>query len=531
MTRMDPAFSRRLAGFLLLVVVVSIGLTGLMVAGSIRHYGWAVGLGLFMAFVLVVGLRVLLLTPLLDLVRRISLAGQDVLAGDEEAARLNALLEEKTRTLQQEIEERKVLEGALKKTKDSLEERVAQRTDDLLRANQHLERDITERDLLEEELRQSQKMEAIGQLAGGIAHDFNNYLTAILGYSNLLLNRLTPGTPDYEDLEQIKLAGERSAALTKQLLAFSRRQVLQFTMLDLNEIVKGMESLLRRLIGEPIRLAFHGDPQLGTVNTDHGQMEQVILNLVVNSRDAMPQGGIITIETQNVELDEIVAGRHTGLTPGSYVMLIVSDTGTGMSGEVKMHLFEPFFTTKPKDKGTGLGLATVFGIIKQSRGHMWVYSEVGRGSTFKICLPRVAKPAAIHKKPDAPQVAGRAKRTETLLLVEDEDPVRHLMERLLKEEGYTVLAAGHGEEALRICADQTLSLHAVITDVVMPGMTGPDLARKIAALRPTVKFLYMSGYTEHAALALGILEGKTAFLQKPFTVEALLQKIREVLDA
>jgi PAS domain S-box-containing protein len=394
--------------------------------------------------------------------------------------------------------------------------------------------DITERKKTEEKLRQTedqfrqvQKMEAIGRLAGGVAHDFNNLLTIILGYSELVLGRLEPADTRRELIVQIKNAGDRAASLTRQLLAFSRQQVLAPKVLDLNVVVTDTEKMLRRLIGEDITLTTVLDPKIGRVKADPGQIEQVIMNLVVNARDAMPEGGRLTIETGNVELDEAYAKLHTEARPGDYVMLAVSDTGCGMDEAVKARIFEPFFTTKEAGKGTGLGLATVYGIVNQSGGSIYVYSEVGRGTTFKIYLPLVDA-----KTPSAPQTApGKIPSgKETLLLVEDEEVVRAMTRQILETCGYRILEAGHGAEAIQTCEQSQGPIHLLVTDVVMPGIGGRQLAETLRSKHPELKVLFLSGYTDDAVVRHGVLEAGTNFLQKPFTPSSLAQKVREVLD-
>jgi nitrogen-specific signal transduction histidine kinase/CheY-like chemotaxis protein len=389
--------------------------------------------------------------------------------------------------------------------------------------------DITPRRQLEEQLRQSQKMEAVGRLAGGIAHDFNNVLTAILGYSQMLLTDLSEGDPRREDVREIEQAANRAATLTRQLLAFSRRQVLQPQVLDLNALVENLDKFLRRLIGEDIDLRVHASPDLWLVSADSGQVEQVIMNLAVNSRDAMPTGGKLTIETGNVVLDAAYAQRHIAVTPGEYVMLAVSDTGTGMDEETQARIFEPFFTTKASGKGTGLGLSTVYGIVKQSGGNIWVYSEVGRGTTIKIYLPResvsVLPPRQV--RPETTDLQG----TETILLVEDEDPVRALAAKILRGLGYQVMEAKLGREAITIADAHDAGIDLLLTDVVMPGYSGADLARKLAESRPALKVLFMSGYTDEAIIHHGVLDANIAYLQKPFTPDVLAAKVREVLSS
>jgi len=386
-----------------------------------------------------------------------------------------------------------------------------------------------ERKRLEEQFRQAQKIESIGQLTGGIAHDFNNLLTVIMGYSELMLNSLPSDAPLRDHVEQIKEAGKRASLLTQQLLAFSRKQVLQPRVLDLNAVLTNLDRMLQRLIGEDINLVTVPAPGLGRVHADPGQIEQVIMNLAVNARDAMPQGGKLTIETANVELDDAYAHEHISVKPGPYVMVAVSDTGCGMDTETKARLFEPFFTTKEPGKGTGLGLSTVYGIVKQSDGNIWVYSEPGRGTTFKIYLPVVegmvetVEPGAVHTK----SVRG----SETILLVEDENSVRRLAHSILRANGYTVLEARQSKEALLLSGQHEGPIHLMVTDIVMPGMSGRDLAERLKPSRPNMQVLFMSGYTDKAIVHHGELDPGTAFLQKPFTPEALARKVREVLDS
>jgi nitrogen-specific signal transduction histidine kinase len=380
----------------------------------------------------------------------------------------------------------------------------------------------------EEQLRQAQKMEAIGRLAGGVAHDFNNLLTIIKGNSELLLNRRDVQEPLRRYVEQIKQGGDRAAELTRQLLAFSRQQVLQAKVLDLNAIVASMRSMLERLLGEDIDLAANLDPNLGHVKADPGQLGQVIMNLVVNTRDAMPQGGKVTIETSNVEIE--APRRHDQIVrPGRYVMLSVSDNGCGMDRETQARIFEPFFTTKEQGKGTGLGLSTVYGIVKQSDGYIFVYSEVGAGTTFKIYLPRVETVAEQTGGEEA--APERLHATETVLLVEDEPGVRRVAREALIACGFTVLEARHGIEALLVAKQHPSPIHLLVTDVVMPQMNGPEVASRLASSRPAMKVLYMSGYTDHAVVHHGVIDPGFAFLQKPFSPEDLVQKVREVLRA
>ncbi len=388
--------------------------------------------------------------------------------------------------------------------------------------------DITEHRALEEQLRQSQRMEAIGQLAGGVAHDFNNLLTAITGYSELSLRRLGISHPVSKNIEQIQKAGTRAAGLTRQLLAFSRRQLLQAKLFDLNALVADTGNMLQRLIGEDIDLITILKPRIGQIKADPGQIEQVLLNLVVNARDAMPSGGKITIETGTARLDEEYAGKHISIIPGQYVLVAVTDTGTGMDAATKQRIFEPFFTTKEVGKGTGLGLSTVYGIVKQSEGYIWVYSELGKGTSFKVYLPQVGEPG---ESEPATAPSGEAPRGhETVLLVEDEEQLRTLAKDILEECGYAVLAAANGFEGLRICKEFSARIDLMITDVVMPLMSGRELAEQVVVLRPETRVLYMSGYTNDSVVRHGVLEEHVLFLQKPFTPTTLALKVREVLD-
>jgi PAS domain S-box-containing protein len=380
----------------------------------------------------------------------------------------------------------------------------------------------------EEQHRQSQKMEAIGQLAGGVAHDFNNLLTIITGYSEMLLNRLPAADSSRELIREIHKAGERAASLTRQLLAFSRKQVLAPVVLDLNEVVQEMEKMLRRLIGEDIELATVLDSKLDLVKADPGQIEQVIMNLAVNARDAMPVGGKLFIETVNVDLDELYQETQAEIPAGTYVTLSVSDTGCGMDEATKARVFEPFFTTKGPGKGTGLGLATVYGIVKQSGGYIFVDSELGNGTAFKIFLPPVPAEKATKKSRISSFRAPRG--NETLLLVEDEHAVRALARDALQSYGYQVLEASQGAEAIRLVEKQKGTIHLLVTDVVMPQLGGRQLVDKLHALQPGMKILYLSGYTDDAVVRHGLMEGEAAFLQKPFTPVILAHKVREVLD-
>jgi two-component system cell cycle sensor histidine kinase/response regulator CckA len=396
-----------------------------------------------------------------------------------------------------------------------------------IRGTVHLAIDITEQKELEEQFRQAQKLESIGQLAGGVAHDFNNLLTVIMGRSEILLNRLPADSPNRRGVQLIQTTAQRAATLAKQLLAFGRRQVLEHRVLDLNEVVNGVVPMLKRLIGEDIELIVHPGTHLDRVRGDRGQLEQVIMNLVVNARDAMSEGGQITLETDNVVLSEEYARERVGSRPGPHVMLAVTDTGTGMDRATQARIFEPFFTTKELGKGTGLGLATVYGIVKQSGGNIWVYSEPGHGTTFKIYLPRVddaldtVGPAAI----------GPGRGSETILVAEDDDEVRALAREVLEGYGYTILEAARPADALQIAERYAGAINLLLTDVVMPQMSGRQLADRLAALRPEMRVLYVSGYPGEAIVQQGRLDAGTQYLPKPIMPPALAAKVREVLDA
>jgi PAS domain S-box-containing protein len=389
--------------------------------------------------------------------------------------------------------------------------------------------DISERKRLEALLVQSQKMDSVGRLAGGVAHDFNNLLGVITGYGELLKKRISDQPNLQRYVNDILKAAERAAGLTRQLLAFSRQQVLQPRVLDLNSVVGEMEKMLRRLIGEDIQLVTVFGDGLGRVKADPGQMEQVLMNLAVNARDAMPRGGRLTIETANMELDADYARSRPGVKPGPHVMLAVSDSGHGMDPEVLRQIFDPFFTTKEAGKGTGLGLATVHGIVKQSGGHIFVYSEPEHGTTFKVYLPRLEEAETVVEATAAHDAAVQ-RGSETVLLVEDEQSLRNIVREILEASGYTVIEARHAAHALEIAEGHSAPVHLLITDVVMPGMGGSDLATHLAASHPETRVLYMSGYTDDAVVLHGVLAADVAFLQKPFTGEALARKVREVLD-
>ena len=388
--------------------------------------------------------------------------------------------------------------------------------------------DVTDRKELEERFRQAQKMEAVGRLAGGIAHDFNNLLMVIQGYADLLTERIPEGDSLHRNAEQIQIASQRATSLTQQLLAFSRKQMLAPKVLNIQNIVSEMEKILRRLIGEDIELETFTEEDLGLVKADRSQIEQVIMNLAVNARDAMPSGGRLTIETSNVELDGSFSHIPSVLAPGRYVMLAVSDNGVGMDAETQAHIFEPFFTTKEKGKGTGLGLATVYGIVKQSGGYIWVYSEPGHGTAFKIYLPRIEDQNATTVR-EPVEAAALPRGSETVLLVEDEKGVRELAREYLQMSGYSVLEAPDGQAALELASMHRGSIDLLMTDVVMPGLNGRELAERMNQIRPGIKILYMSGYTDQAIGRRGILESEAALLQKPFTLAALTSKLREIL--
>jgi len=370
------------------------------------------------------------------------------------------------------------------------------------------------------QLQQSQKLEAIGQLAGGIAHDFNNMLTAIIGYTDLSLRRVGLESPIRRNLEETKKAAERAASLVRQLLAFSRKQILEPKVLDLNDVVKDMEKMLTRLIGENVKLATQLDPNLGSVKADPCQVEQIIVNLIVNARDAMPRGGSVTIETANTMLDDQTVPRE-------YVMLAVTDSGTGMDQETQRRIFEPFFTTKDVGKGTGLGLSTVYGIVKQSGGYIRVFSEPGQGATFKIYLPRMDDATSVTVEKQEISVP---RGSETILLVEDEDVVRGLTKKILMQAGYNVLDAKGGEEAIRMCRAHNGPIELLVTDVVMPELSGKEVADRLLELRPAMRILFMSGYTDEAIIQHGVLDANVDFIQKPFTWIALTRKVRDVLN-
>jgi signal transduction histidine kinase len=415
--------------------------------------------------------------------------------------------------LSREIAERRAAEENVLRINEELEERVAKRT--------------AERAALEDQLLQSQKMEAVGRLAGGVAHDFNNLLTVILGYNDMLRERVRQDGAAMEYSDEVLHAAERASALTNQLLAFSRRQVAVPRVVDLNDIVVGIDKMLRRIIGEDIRLETRLSPGLPAVKVDPSHIDQVIMNLTVNSRDAMPDGGMLTIETAEVELSAEYAGRHIGVEAGRYVLLAVSDNGSGMDAATQARLFEPFFTTKEKGKGTGLGLSIVYGIVKQNGGDILVYSEPGSGTTFKIYLPAVT--AAAESLVPGDTGGKTTPATETILVVEDDPQVRSMTRTMLSRLGYHVVVAESADEALSIIPSHEGSLDLLLTDMVMPLMSGTDLARQVQAVRPGIRVLYMSGYTDNDVIGRGVLSADTPFIQKPFTSASLSRKVREVL--
>ena len=416
----------------------------------------------------------------------------------------------------------------------ALEARVESRNADLQKSNDELQYEIAERRKTElallrseEQLRQAQKLEAVGRLAGGVAHDFNNLLSVVLSYSALLLADMRTSDPHRGEIEEIQRAGERAADLTRQLLAFSRQQILDPQLLDFNLIINNLHSILERVLGEDVELRLIRAASLDAVQADRGQVEQVVMNLIVNARDAMPNGGQLTIETANVYLDEDYAREHPGVIPGPFVMIAVSDTGVGMDRATQARAFEPFFTTKDRGKGTGLGLSTVFGIVKQSEGHIWLYSEPGAGTTFKIYFPR-AEGTAIVAHPTTPPPSVRG--AETILLVEDEDQVRAVAAEVLRKYGYHVLEARSPGEALLVCEQHPVNIHLLLTDVIMPKMNGRQLAQRMQTMRPNLRVVYMSGYTDNVITHHGVLDSDVAFVQKPLTPLPLVTKVREALD-
>jgi PAS domain S-box-containing protein len=445
--------------------------------------------------------------------------------------------------ISEDITDRKRAEEALREAHRQLEQRVEERTAELTKLNADLRQEIAERRRAEEalrrseeELRQAQKMEAIGRLAGGIAHDFNNLLSIILSYSSMMMESLSPADPLRADAEQIAIAGQRARDLTRQLLAFSRRQMMRPEVLDLAEVLQGLEPMLRRVLGEDVELSIGPGRPTALVKADPGQIQQIIMNLVVNARDAMPDGGKLLVDTADVNLDEDHVTRHVGAGAkgGPHVVLTVSDKGCGMDPATQARVFEPFFTTKPKGKGTGLGLSTVLGIVQQSGGHVTVESAIGRGSKFRIYLPRTeemrapsGRPVARHPTPAAPLWRG----SETILLVEDEGQLRVLARDILRTAGYEVIDAPNAAEAVRLSERHAGPIHLLLTDIVMPHVSGRELARRLGVIRPRIRVLYMSGYTDDAMVNHGIVDPGIAFLSKPITPDVLLRKVRETLDS
>jgi len=442
------------------------------------------------------------------------------LPSPSQLARMNA-------TLSAEIEVRRTAESEVRHMNEDLEQRVAARTADYRKALEDLRREMARREELEHQLIQSQKMEAIGRLAGGVAHDFNNLLTVILGYNEMLREHLKNDPVGTEYAAEVLEASERASALTNQLLAFSRRQVSMPQLVDLNLLVRNMEKMLRRIIGEDVRLEIRLAPSLPGIEVDPGQIDQVIMNLAVNSRDAMPAGGRLEIETAEVHLDEQYASSHVSPAPGTYALLAISDTGIGMDAVTRARIFEPFFTTKEQGKGTGLGLSIVYGIVKQNGGEILVYSEPGQGTVFKIYIPAVPgtpPPLRVAVADTVPEPA-----TGTILLVEDEDQVRNLTRAMLKRQGHCVFDFASGAEALEFLRGQTEPVDLLMSDIVMPQMSGLELAREAQTLRPGIRLLLMSGYTETSVSAQGLIAPGTAFIHKPFTAAVLREKVEEAL--
>ena len=438
-----------------------------------------------------------------------------------------AVLETANSRLAEEIEERRRAEEAVRGLNEELERRVADRTSDLQKALADLQDEMKHRRSLENQLIQAQKMEAIGRLAGGVAHDFNNLLMVILGYNDMLREYYHDGHPALDNVREIHMAAERASALTHQLLAFSRRQVAVVRVVDLNEAVRHVEKMLRRVIGEDIELVLNLAAHVPPVKIDPSHLDQVLLNLAVNARDAMPDGGTLTIETAAVELDEEYTSAHPGVTTGSYVMIAVGDTGTGMDDATKSRIFEPFFTTKEQGKGTGLGLSIVYGVVKQSGGEILVYSEIAHGTVFKILLPVTSAVAEI-KAPEAGPVV-KLSGSETILLVEDDNQVRNLARAMLEQRGYRVLACASPEDALHTLREHSDQVALLVTDIVMPGMRGTELASLARAGNPQIRVLFMSGYTESVVLHQGMITPDTPFLRKPFTGSELERQVRAAL--
>jgi signal transduction histidine kinase/CheY-like chemotaxis protein len=436
--------------------------------------------------------------------------------------------------LAMEIEERRAIEAEVRRINEELEQRVAGRTADYKQAAESLQQalldlraEMNRREDLEKQLIQAQKMEAVGRLAGGVAHDFNNLLTVILGYNQMLCEQVKADSTALEYAREVKQASERASALTHQLLAFSRRQVAVPRIVDLNELVRNIDKMLRRIIGEDVHLNIRLDPSLPPVQVDPAHFDQVIMNLAVNSRDAMPNGGALTIETGHVQLTEVYAASHIDLRPGSYALLTVSDTGIGMDAATRARIFEPFFTTKEKGSGTGLGLSIVYGIVKQNGGEILVYSEPGQGTVFKIYIPSVA--AAVEAPPEVGAETAAGPASGTILLVEDEEQVRNLARTMLTNEGYQVIDCASSADALRLVRERTANIDLLLTDIVMPHMSGLDLAREVLAADPRIRLLFMSGYTGTSVTEQGMITAGAPFIQKPFTATSLREKVRQAL--
>ena len=441
---------------------------------------------------------------------------------------LRVIVDERTAELSQEITERRRIEASLRMSRDELEDRVEERTTELRAALAQTQKDMAERRRLEEQLAQVQKLESIGRLAGGVAHDINNVLTVVLSYSDLVDAGLGPSHPLQAQLRQIRKAAERASNLTHRLLAFARKQIVEPRVINLGELSLNLDGMLRRLIGEDVELLTVTSPNLWSVKADPHQIEQVLVNLAVNARDAMPQGGTLRIETTNVVVDEAFARRHPTLKTGEHVRMSVSDTGVGMDEHVMQHMFEPFFTTKEPGKGTGLGLATCYGIVQQLGGAIYPESELGKGTIFSVFLPRVDLPAEPTPRPRETAIQ---RGTETVLLVEDEPLVRDIAKSALSDQGYQVLEAEHGEEALVVAREHGAEIQLVLTDVVMPKMGGRELVEQLRKVRPAIRVLYMSGYTAASIDEQDVVEPGTSFLRKPFALAEMLGKVREVLDA
>ena len=439
-------------------------------------------------------------------------------------------LSEVQRELKEENKERKQAEAELLEQRNHLDDIVSQRTSELKNANKQLLTEIKERVKIEEQLNQAQKMDAIGRLAGGVAHDFNNILSAINGYAELCLMKMGEDNPFREEINIILESGQRAARLTQQLLAFSRKQIIRQEFLDVNNEIEVTRKMLGRLLGEDIEIEIIQDPELWPIKADRSQLEQIVLNLAINARDSMPLGGKLTIETANVSLDEAYVKEHYNITPGDYIMLTISDTGQGMTQEIKEHIFEPFFTTKEKGKGTGLGLATVYGIVKQNNGEIMVYSESGKGTTFKIYLPSPKETAAEKEASPIEEDKSVNRGTETIMLVEDDEMVRKMSVDIFTELGYIVLEGENGNDALQIYSRYHGTIDLLLTDVVMPKMSGVELAEKMTELCPKIKVLFMSGYTENAIVKHGVLADGVNFIHKPVTPQSLSQAVRKILD-